>query len=127
MKKRPTALEQKVLHRLWDLGDTATVNEVIESWPGKEAPGYTTVLKVLQNMEGKGFVAHERFGRAYRYTALLPRDELSRSRIQELLHGFFKGDTMKLVNALVDEIDLTPGEIKDLRKLLADKAREKGS
>jgi BlaI family penicillinase repressor len=127
MKKRPTALEQKVLHRLWDLGNTATVNEVIDGWPGGESPGYTTVLKVLQNLEEKTLVSHERAGRAYRYTARLQRDELSRSRIQELLHGFYKGDTMKLVNALVDEVDLTADEIKELRKLLADKAKEKQS
>jgi BlaI family transcriptional regulator, penicillinase repressor len=124
MKKRPTALEQKVLHRLWDLGDTATVSEVIDGWRDGESPGYTTVLKVLQNMEEKGLVSHQRSGRAYRYTAQLGRDELSRSRIQELLHGFFKGDSMKLVNALVDEVDLSREEIKELRRLLADKAKE---
>jgi BlaI family penicillinase repressor len=125
MKERPTPLELKVLHRLWDLGNTATVNEVIAEWPDKAAPGYTTVLKVLQNMEGKCLVAHERSGRSYRYTALLPKEQLSRGRLQELLHSFYKGDKMRLVNALVDEVALTPREIREMRKLLDEKVKEK--
>jgi BlaI family penicillinase repressor len=125
MKGRPTPLELKVLHRLWDLGNAATVNEVISGWPERTPPGYTTVLKVLQNMEEKGFVAHERSGRAYRYAALLPREQLSRGRLQELLHSFYKGDKMRLVNALVEEVDLSPQEMREMRKLLGEKAKEK--
>jgi predicted transcriptional regulator len=125
MKGRPTPLELKVLHVLWDLGNTATVNEVIASWPEKAPPGYTTVLKVLQNMDEKGFVAHERSGRSYRYTALLPKEQLSRGRLQELLHSFYKGDKMRLVNALVEEVELSAQEIREMRKLLDEKAKEK--
>ncbi len=125
MKRKPSALELKVLHLLWDLGNTGTVNEVLRVWPDKDVPGYTTVLKVLQIMEEKGFVTHERVGRAYRYTATLRKDALSRGRFQELLHGFFKGDRLRFVNALVEEMDLSPQEIREIRKMLAEKAKEK--
>ena len=125
MRPRPTPQELKVLHALWDLGSPATVNEVVAGWASGEPPGYTTVLKVLQNMEGKGLVSHKRSGRAYRYTALLRRDAVSRSRLQELLHGFSKGDTVRFVNAFVEEAAMSPQEIREIQKLLSQKARKK--
>src|SRR5258706_13163120 len=118
MKPRPTPLELKVLHALWDRESSATVTEVIADWADGEPPGYTTVLKVLQNMEGKGLVAHEQSGRAYRYTALLGRDAVSRTRLRELLHGFYKGDKVRFVNAFVEETTLSPQEIREIQKLL---------
>jgi predicted transcriptional regulator len=118
MKGKPTALELKVLHRLWDLGNTATVNEIIADWPDKKVPGYTTVLKVLQIMEEKGYVTHRRAGRSYRYTAVLKKEEQSRGRLTELLQSFFKGDPVRLMNALIAEQDLSPKEIREMRRAL---------
>jgi BlaI family penicillinase repressor len=125
MKRKPTPLEARILQRLWDLGDSGTVHEVLEGWPEKPAPGYTTVLKVLQIMEPKGLVAHERRGRSYVYRALLARDEHSGGRLQELLHGLFEGDRLRFVNALVEEMELTEDEIREVRRMLSARSREK--
>lgn len=123
MKRGASELERQVLKRLWDLGG-GTVHEVLEGWHEGPRPGYTSVLKVLQILETKGAVGHERAGRSYRYRALLERAEASRGRIRELLHGFFGGDRLGLVNSLLDEVDLSPREIADLRRKLAARARE---
>ncbi len=125
MKGKPTALEQKVLHRLWDLGNTGTVNEIIQSWPDRKAPGYTTVLKVLQIMEEKGFVSHRRAGRAYRYTTVLKKEDQSRGNLRELLDIFFKGDPVRLVNALISEQSLSRQEIRDIHRMLERWEKEK--
>lgn len=123
MKRGASELERQVLRRLWDLGG-GTVHEVLEGWREGPRPGYTSVLKVLQILETKGAVGHEKAGRSYRYRALLERAEASRGTIRELLHGFFGGDRLGLVNSLLDEVDLSPREIADLRRKLAARARE---
>jgi BlaI family transcriptional regulator, penicillinase repressor len=122
---KPTELELKVLNRLWGLGGVATVREVLAHWDAAPVPRYTTVLKVFQIMEAKGFVSHHKEGRAYRYTALLRNDEHSRSRLREILHGLYRGDRLRLVNALVDELDLDPQEIRAVRKMLTAKSGRK--
>jgi predicted transcriptional regulator len=122
MKRGASELERQVLKRLWDLGG-GTVHQVLEGWSEGPRPGYTSVLKVLQILEKKGKVAHERAGRSYQYRALLERTEATKGRFRELLHGFFGGDRLGLVNSLIDEMDLSPGEIADLRRLLAARAR----
>jgi predicted transcriptional regulator len=42
------------------------------------------------------------------------------------LHGFYKGDTTRLVSALVDEIALSAQDIREIRKILSEKAKELG-
>ena len=126
MQRSPTGLELKVLQRLWDLNGEGTVHEVLKGWTQPPLPRYTTVLKILQIMEEKGFVRHVKSGRSYRYIARLKRADLSSRRLGELLQGFFKGDRLGLVNALVDELDLTAQEITEIRTMLAERAKEKG-
>ena len=125
MHGKPTELELKILSRLWDLGESGTVREVLQGWPGKDTPGYTTVLKILQIMEAKGYVTHARTGRAYRYSTRLRREEHSRGRFREMLQTLFRGNRLELVSALVEEVDLTDEEIRKIRRLLTDKAKER--
>jgi BlaI family transcriptional regulator, penicillinase repressor len=123
MNRRPTELELKVLGHLWDLGGAGTVREVLAAWAGKPTPAYTTVLKVLQIMEGKGYVAHARDGRSYRYAALLERQEHSRGRLRDVLEKIFRGNRLELVSSLVEEMDLTRDEIREVKKMLDRKAK----
>ncbi len=125
MNARPTDLELRVLRRLWALGNVGSVRQILEGWTDTPVPGYTTVLKVLQIMEPKGLVTHRKAGRAYRYVARLRSEDLSRSRLRELVKGFFQGDGVRLVNALVDEMDLSAQEIREVRRMLDAKARAK--
>jgi BlaI family transcriptional regulator, penicillinase repressor len=125
MQRAPTELELKVLQRLWDMDGQGTVHSILQGWVQRPVPQYTTVLKILQIMEEKGFVRHAKDGRSYRYIARLKREDLSRHRLGELLRGFYKGDRLGFVNALVDELDLSAQEISDVRAMLAEKAKEK--
>lgn len=61
---------------LWDTAPPSgglTVREVAEALSGR-APAYTTVMTVLDRLAGKGMVARERDGRAWRYRPAASRD-----------------------------------------------------
>jgi BlaI family transcriptional regulator, penicillinase repressor len=120
MNARPSEFEVKILRSIWKREDGATVNEVLDEWPEAEKPLYTTVLKMLQLMEEKGFVTHQRAGRSYRYLPLMKREEVSRGRFKELLEGLFGGDKLSLANALVREMEFSPDDVSELRALLAE-------
>lgn len=123
MKRNPTVLELKVLGRLWDLGGEGTVHQVLAAWSGRPLPAYTTVLRVLQIMEGKGYVAHTRVGRAYRYAVRLERGEHRRRRLRELLDGVFRGNRLELVSSLLEEVQLDPDEVREVMHILDRKAK----
>jgi BlaI family transcriptional regulator, penicillinase repressor len=125
MARKPTGLELEILRRLWELGNEGTVHDVLRIWGKGRVPGYTTVLKTLQIMESKGLVSHTRKGRSFTYRAVLVREEATSARLEELLHGFYRGDRLGLVSRLIDEMDLTTEDIKEIRRML--KGKEKGT
>ena len=65
--QKPTEAELEVLGILWER-KAATVREIHEALPDKDT-GYTTTLKILQNMTEKGLVSRDESQRSHIYTA----------------------------------------------------------
>lgn len=88
---RPTSRELDALKVLWKR-QRATVQEICDDLcpPGEELP-YTTVLSLMQAMERKGLVGHEKAGKAYVYFAKAERNQAFRSLSANLLHKVFDG------------------------------------
>jgi predicted transcriptional regulator len=110
-----TNREASLMEVLWDHGPS-TVAEVQSLLPDELA--YTTVLTILRNLEGKGYVTHAAEGRAHRYAALVARDAAQRSALQALKHKLFQGSSELLVTRLVAEKELTPTQIERIQRLL---------
>ena len=60
-------LEAAIMDRLWEWGRPALVREVVEDLRADRPVAYTTVMTVMDNLHGKGWLRRERDGRAYRY------------------------------------------------------------
>lgn len=110
-----TDRELDVMSVLWKEG-SGTVAEVRERLQDKL--GYTSVLKVLQILEEKGFVRHEEEGRAYRYLPLVEPAEAGGSALRRILNKIFHGSTELLLAHLVSEREFTPDQLARMRKIL---------
>ncbi len=117
-----TDRELDVMNVLWDAG-SATVAEVRERLSDDLA--YTTVLTVLRTLDQKGYVAHIGEGRAHRYRPLVKRAAAGRSALRRLVEKVFDGSPELLLTQLVSDRNLGDEELRRLRKLLADRLREK--
>jgi predicted transcriptional regulator len=118
-----TDRELDVMNVLWDSGG-ATVAEVQASLADPLA--YTTVLTILRTLEEKGHVGHAEEGRAYRYHALVDREQAGASAVRRLLRKVFAGSPELLLTHLVSERDLTPEQIEAMQKLLAERLESEG-
>lgn len=114
-----TDREASLMEILWDLGPS-TVAEVRAELADDLA--YTTVLTILRNLEGKGYVTHAEEGRAHRYSALVDRDAAQRSALKALKQKLFRGSTELLVTRLVADRELSPAEIERIQRLLNEPA-----
>lgn len=112
---RLTDRELDVMSILWREG-SGTVGEVRERLSDRLA--YTTVLWVLQTLEEKGRVRHEKEGRAYRYFPVLEKEEAGGTALGRLVDKVFHGSAAMLLARLVDERDLPPDELRRMRDLL---------
>ena len=117
-----TDRELVVMSVLWDLGP-ATVAEVRERIADDLA--YTTVLTILRTLEQKGYVSHTEDGRAHRYKPLVKREVAGRTALRRLVDKVFDGSPELLLTQLVSDKNLSDEELRRLRKLLAERLREK--
>jgi predicted transcriptional regulator len=106
---------------LWRLG-SGTVSEVREHL--RAAPGYTTVLKILQILEGKGHVRHEREGKAYRYFPTVARGDAGRTALGRIVDKVFHGSTEMALARLVEERAISKDELDRMRRILDELARQ---
>ena len=112
---RPTDAELAILNALWDHGP-ATVREVHGRLGG--AVGYTTVLKLMQIMAGKGLVSRDESQRAHVYAAARPREETRGSLVGDLIARAFDGSAGKLVMQALSSRRATPEELREIREML---------
>jgi BlaI family penicillinase repressor len=110
-----TDRELDVMSVLWRLG-SGTVNEVREELGEEHA--YTTVLKILQILEEKGFVDHTQEGRAYRYAPTVEPEQAGVTALGRILNKIYHGSVDLLVAQLVGERDLTAGDIRRLKRIV---------
>ncbi len=116
-RPKPTVAELAILNVLWRLGP-ATVRDIRAGLDRPQAVGYTTVLKFLQIMTGKGLVARNESERAHVYQALAPREETQRQMVGDLLERAFGGSAAQLVLRALSSRKASREEIQEIRNLL---------
>lgn len=114
------------MHVLWD-HPGATVGEVVEKIDGPAKPAYNSVLTILRILEKKGYVTHEKDGRAFVYSAVVDRQQARRGALSLMLSRFFNGSREALVMDLLGHEDVDADEIARVKALLERASRSAGS
>ena len=73
--KELTKAEEQVMQVIWNIGQ-GFANEIMAAYP-EPKPAYNTVLSIIKILENKGFVKHETFCRAHRYSPAISKEEYS--------------------------------------------------
>lgn len=110
-----TGRELDVMAVLWERG-SGTVSEVREGLEDDLA--YTTVLTILRTLEDKGFISHVAEGKAHRYRPAVTQAVAGKSALSRVLDKIFGGSSEMLLTHLVSDRNLTPTELRRLRRLL---------
>jgi predicted transcriptional regulator len=84
--------------------------------------GYPTMQTRLNRLVEKQLVARSD-DRPAAYRPLATRDQVSLGHLQELLAKISRGDAVPLVAQLLREQQLTPAQLSELERLLADARR----
>jgi predicted transcriptional regulator len=96
-----TETELEMLRVIWDRGE-ATRRQVADVlYPGGGESHYATVQKLLERLELKGFVRHERRDKVLVYSAMVDRDAFIGRRLQMLADKLCGGALAPLVMNLI--------------------------
>lgn len=112
-----TEAELRLMAVLWEKGP-ATVQQLLDGLPEKAPLAYNSVLTTIRILEKKGYVKHEKDGRAFIYSPLIERREATRSEIRRLVSRFFGDSQELLVLNILEERGMDAAELDRLRKML---------
>jgi predicted transcriptional regulator len=118
-----TDAETRLMRVLWDRR-RATVGEVVSALRGRRRPAYNTVLTLLRILERKGYVRHEKVGRAFLYEPVLDRARAQQGAVQHLLDRLFDNSPRDLVLNLLRDDRLDAEELRSLRELIESDGKE---
>ncbi len=112
-----TEAELRVMDVVWQRGPS-TVSDVLESLDQNPPLAYNTVLTTMRILEDKGYLTHEKDGRAFVYAPTVERDKARQSALRMLLSRFFDNSAELLVHNLLKNEKLTRAEIQRLKKVV---------
>jgi BlaI family penicillinase repressor len=122
-----TDTELAMLQVLWERGE-ATRRQVADAlYPGGGESHYATVQKLLERLEKKEFVRHDRREGILVFKANVDRDEFIRRRLHGLADKLCGGAIAPLVMNLVRSQPLSAAEVDELYAFLRERRRTKRS
>lgn len=117
-------LELKVMEELWAHGPSS-IREVLERFPAKTRPAYTTVQTTFSRLEAKKAVGRtKKIGGAHIYEALVSRENAQRRLIDDFL-ALFGGRAQPITAHFVEAGKLTLEDIQRIERRLRELARDK--
>lgn len=110
-----TEAELRIMKILWQSGP-ATVRDVKDALAaeGGDAPAYTTVMTLMNQLAAKGALEVDKSRQPYVYTPAIRRDAVLARSLKQFLDTVFDGQAGELVLRLVEEQELSP---EDLRRI----------
>ena len=112
-----TDAELRLMDIVWERGPS-TVQDVVDALPADEPLAYSTVLTMMRILEKKGYLKHEKDGRAYVYQAVVQQDEARRGALKHVMNRFFEDSPELLVLNLLENDTLDKNDIERLKALI---------
>lgn len=114
---KPTESEMNILGVLWNHGP-CTVREVHDHLYREDGGGYTTALKLLQIMHGKGLVARDDALRAHVFSAAVEKSSTQGRFLSDMVASVFDGSASQLVLHALGSQQASREELDQIRALL---------
>jgi BlaI family penicillinase repressor len=110
-------LEFRIMEALWTRGD-CSIREILQAFPGKKRPAYTTVQTTVYRLEAKSIVRRvKKVGNFHIFAAAVSRKAAQRRLIDDLL-AFFGGRTQPVMAHLIESGKLSLADVEEAEKTL---------
>ena len=115
--------EWQVMEVVWAQPEPVSANDIVARLEHSSDWNPKTIKTMLNRLVNKGALGYEPDGKRYLYKPRVARDECVRVQTRSFLSRVFGGATGAALLHFVEEHDLSPDEIEQLRRLLARKEK----
>ncbi len=111
-----TNKEEEIMRVLWKLKQ-AFVKEVLAELPDPK-PHYNTISTIIRNLEEKGYIRHEAFGKTHRYQPAVTKEDYRKNFMQKTINNYFENSYKNVVSYFAKEEKISVGELKEIIDLI---------
>lgn len=125
-KLSPANLE--IMKIVWDKSEV-TINDVFEAInAGRDIDLKRTTIQVqMRRLERYGWLKHNQVGRMFYYSAVVEKHTTRKDILYDVKNRVFGGSRPEMVKCLLEDSNISPDEIKELRILLKEYDEEQES
>lgn len=125
MKNTPRLgkVQLHIMQVLWERGE-ATAREITDELSRRTPIAHSTVQTLLRKLETKGAVTHTQQERTFVFRPLFREADVTSTATRDLVARVFNNSTVGLVAHLLQHEEITPQELRELRDLVEEKAKE---
>jgi BlaI family transcriptional regulator, penicillinase repressor len=114
-----TAHELELMKIVWRHDDPVTVRDVYEDLRKRRTVAYTTVMTNMKTLEQKGYLRATQQERAHVYRPARPKHEVISQMVRDFVNRVFNGAGQPLVLHLLEDDHLSPGDLRDITRMMA--------
>jgi predicted transcriptional regulator len=111
-----TNKEEEIMRVLWKLKQ-AFVKEVVAELP-EPKPHYNTISTVIRNMEEKGFISHNAFGKTHQYYPIVSKEEYKKTFMHKTIQHYFEDSYKNVVSFFAKEDKISVSELKEIISII---------
>ncbi len=113
----PTNSELEILDILWQIAP-ATAREVHNELGKTKKTGYTTTLKIIQNMFEKGMLSREPKGQTHIYSPTLSRETVQQSMLGGFVNRVFGGSAKRMILQALGNEQPDAKELEEIKRMI---------
>ncbi len=116
--------EWEVMRVLWN-ESPLTANKIVEKLAETTRWKATTTRTLINRLVEKNVVGYEKKGREYNYCPLAAEVDCIRAESNSFLRRVYRGALNPILSAFMENEELSPEDIKALKRILQKKGRKK--
>jgi BlaI family penicillinase repressor len=118
-----TNKEEEIMHILWKL-KKAFVKEVMAEIK-EEQPHYNTLSTIVRNLEEKGYVEHNAYGKTHQYFPIIAIEDYRKGFMNTAIDNYFNSSYKNMVSFFAKEEKISAKELREILAMIENPKEEK--
>lgn len=114
-----TNKEEEIMHILWRL-QKAFVKDVLSEIK-EDKPHYNTLSTIIRNLEDKGYVSHNAYGKTHQYFPLVEKEVYKKRFMNTAIENYFNSSYKNVVSFFAKEEKISADELREIIDLIEKK------
>lgn len=114
-----TNKEEEIMQILWKL-KKAFVKEVMEEIE-TDPPHYNTLSTIIRNLEEKGYVSYNAYGKTHQYFPIVTIEEYRKKFMNTAIDNYFNSSYKNMVSFFAKEEKISAAELREILQMIENK------